>query len=91
MSHAKDRLLSSQEVGRLLKVTRTSIWKWIKEGRLPAYRTPGGHHRVRATDLAQFLRRNSVEHTPEVGQFLNEVGPTESGVLSLNPSATPEA
>ncbi len=50
-----DRLLTSHEVGALLQVNPSSINKWVNEGRLQAFRTPGGHRRIRAADLVQFL------------------------------------
>jgi|SRR5579871_1307654 len=50
-----DRLLTSHEVGALLQVNPSSINKWVNEGRLAAFRTPGGHRRIRAADLVQFL------------------------------------
>ncbi len=50
-----DRLLTSSEVGALLQVTSGSVKKWVDEGRLVAFRTPGGHRRVRVSDLLQFL------------------------------------
>ena len=46
-----DRLLTSHEVGALLQVNPSSINKWVNEGRLAAFRTPGGHRRIRAGDL----------------------------------------
>jgi excisionase family DNA binding protein len=51
----RDRLLTSHEAGALLQVNPSSINKWVEEGRLPAFRTPGGHRRIRAADLAAFL------------------------------------
>jgi excisionase family DNA binding protein len=50
-----DRLLTSHEVGALLQVNPSSINKWVNEGRLAAFRTPGGHRRIRAADLVVFL------------------------------------
>jgi excisionase family DNA binding protein len=50
-----DRLLTSHEVGALLQVNPSSINKWVNEGRLAAFRTPGGHRRIRAGDLVVFL------------------------------------
>ncbi len=50
-----DRLLTSHEVGALLQVNPSSINKWVKEGRIAAFRTPGGHRRIRARDLVEFL------------------------------------
>jgi excisionase family DNA binding protein len=52
---APDSLLTSYQVGTLLQVNPSSVNKWVKDGRIPAYRTPGGHRRIRATDLMTFL------------------------------------
>jgi excisionase family DNA binding protein len=50
-----DSLLTSYQVGALLQVNPSSINKWVKDGRIPAFRTPGGHRRIRAADLVSFL------------------------------------
>src|SRR5260370_5844825 len=50
-----DSLLTSHEVGDLLQVNPSSINKWVNEGRITAFRTPGGHRRIRASDLVRFL------------------------------------
>ncbi len=50
-----ERLLTSHEVGDLLQMNPSSINKWVKEGRIVAFRTPGGHRRIRAGDLVDFL------------------------------------
>jgi excisionase family DNA binding protein len=39
-------LLSTGEVARLFGVSRDAVLKWIRKGKLPATRTPGGHYRV---------------------------------------------
>lgn len=39
-------LLSTGEVAKLCGVTPDAVLKWIKKGKLPATRTPGGHYRV---------------------------------------------
>jgi excisionase family DNA binding protein len=49
-------LLSTGAVARLCGVTRDGVAHWIRSGRLQAFRTPGGHFRVRAEDLRAFLR-----------------------------------
>jgi excisionase family DNA binding protein len=50
-----DRLLTSHEVGDLLQVNPSSVKKWVNEGRIAAFRTPGGHRRIRVADLVAFL------------------------------------
>lgn len=41
-----DSLLSTGDVARLCGVTPDAVLKWIKKGKLPASRTPGGHYRI---------------------------------------------
>lgn len=55
MELTPDSLLTSHQAGTLLQVNPSSINKWVKEGRIPAFRTPGGHRRIRASDLVAFL------------------------------------
>ena len=55
-----DQLLTSHEVGALLQMDPSSIVKWVNDGLLPAYRTPGGHRRIRSSDLLVFLREHSM-------------------------------
>lgn len=52
---AETTVLTSQEVASLLQVNRSSVNNWIREGYLPAFRTPGGHRRVQVSDLLTFL------------------------------------
>ena len=51
-------LLSTGDVARVCGVTRDGVGHWIRAGKLPAFRTPGGHFRVRDEDLRDFLRRS---------------------------------
>ncbi len=55
-----ERLLTSHEVGELLQVNPSSVNKWVNEGRITAFRTPGGHRRIRMADLLDFLRRHKM-------------------------------
>lgn len=47
-----DSLLSTGEVAKLCGVTPDAVLKWIKKGRLPASRTPGGHYRISTESCA---------------------------------------
>ena len=44
------------EAAKLCHVSPLSIINWVNAGRLPAFRTPGGHRRIRREDLARFMR-----------------------------------
>ncbi|MEL6548430.1 MAG: response regulator [Myxococcota bacterium] len=60
MQITPDSLLTSHQAGSLLQVNPSSINKWVKEGRIPAFRTPGGHRRIRASDLVSFLTEHQM-------------------------------
>lgn len=55
MTNAPEQFLTSHEVSTLLQVNPSSVNKWVNEGRIPAFRTPGGHRRIRTADLVEFL------------------------------------
>lgn len=49
-SDTKD-LLTTGQAAKLVGVTPDTVLKWIKKGKLPATRTPGGHYRIALPDL----------------------------------------
>jgi excisionase family DNA binding protein len=48
------------ESAKLCHVSPLSIINWVNAGRLPAFRTPGGHRRIRREDLVRFMRDNGM-------------------------------
>ena len=44
------------EAAKLCHVSPLSIINWVNADRLPAFRTPGGHRRIRREDLVRFMR-----------------------------------
>jgi len=55
-----DTQLTSHEVGKMLQSNPSSINKWVKEGRIAAFRTPGGHRRMFAKDVVAFLKAHTM-------------------------------
>ena len=54
MSDAKP--ITTGEAAKYCHVSQATVVNWIKEGKLKAYATPGGHHRILLSDLLSFLR-----------------------------------
>src|SRR5688500_20273346 len=54
-SNTTDQLYTTHDISRLLQVDPSTVSKWIDRGILMAFRTPGGHRRVRSADLRTFL------------------------------------
>ena len=53
-------IYTTHEVSRLLQVNPRSVINWIEQSRLPSYRTPGGHRRIRRDDLLAFLHKHQI-------------------------------
>ena len=53
--------LSPAEAGRLIGVHEDTIKRWVRDGKLAAFRTPGGWLRFRRSDLDTFLATNSTD------------------------------
>lgn len=60
MPLADDKLLTTHQAAKLLQVDPGSVIHWIDKGKVRAYRTPGGHRRLRAADLREFLRASGM-------------------------------
>ena len=51
----QDRLLTTGDIARYCQVSPVTVFRWIRSGKLKAYTTPGGHHRIRQSDFRNFL------------------------------------
>ena len=55
--------ISTSEAAKICGVARTTITRWIDEGSLKAFVTPGGHRKIIRRDLLDFLARNNLNPT----------------------------
>lgn len=62
-----DRLYTTHDISQLLQVDPSTVSKWIDRNILVAFRTPGGHRRVRAGDLRTFLISHQMPVPEELG------------------------
>lgn len=57
-----DEVLGAQEVADLLDMNVQMVRKYAREGRLPAYRLPGGrNYKFFRKELIQYLRQHPVD------------------------------
>ena len=56
--------LTLGQAARYLGVAQSTIRKWCDTGRLPAFYTPGGHRRLRRSDLDAFLGGSRAAPSP---------------------------
>ncbi|NVM20341.1 MAG: response regulator [Desulfobacterales bacterium] len=57
--------ITTSKASKICGVARTTISKWIDEGALKAFVTPGGHRKVREEDLMDFLEKNGIRPSAE--------------------------
>ncbi len=53
-------ILTVSQAGKYCKVSPKTIINWIDAGHLKAYKTVGGHRRIKKDDLEQFLRQKGM-------------------------------
>ncbi|MBX6754925.1 MAG: helix-turn-helix domain-containing protein, partial [Thermorudis peleae] len=53
---SSERWLTIDEASRLLGVGQSTLRRWSDSGKLPVYRTAGGHRRFRESDVLAMLR-----------------------------------
>ncbi len=58
--------LSTFAIAQMLHVDPGSVANWVDQDKLRAFRTPGGHRRVRQEDLLVFLREHDMPIPPEL-------------------------
>lgn len=51
---------NTSDVAKYCHVTPDTIRKWSEAGRIQVFKTPGGHRRIRRSDLIAFLRANNM-------------------------------
>ena len=52
------------EVSRALEINEATLRQWADRGRLPVYRTPGGHRRFLRADVEALMRAADAGQTP---------------------------
>ncbi|MFC0254141.1 GAF domain-containing protein [Massilia consociata] len=61
MSHTDDPILTSREAAHLLGVAVSTTQIWMESGALQAWKTPGGHRRVRLSDVLRLRRQREAD------------------------------
>lgn len=69
-------------IAKYCHVDRVTVQRWVKSGKIQAYRTPGGHYRVPKAEFRKFLVKYKMPLYPE---FFEELPPK-----ILIAGATPE-
>ena len=57
--------LTTHDVSRFLHVDLTTVINWCEQGKLKAYKTPGGHRRVQPQNFMEFLKTFNLPVPPQ--------------------------
>jgi excisionase family DNA binding protein len=63
---AVQEAFTTHEVGRICHVDYTTVSRWVDQGKLEAFQTPGGHRRIPRKTLIEFLKKNSIPLPPDL-------------------------
>jgi len=58
--NADKDFITAREIARYCHVTQRAVAKWVEQGKLKAYRTPGGRIRVKREEFVGFLDKFSM-------------------------------
>jgi excisionase family DNA binding protein len=61
-----ERTYTTHDIARYCDVYPSSVVRWINDGKLKSYETPGGHQRVGREDLIAFMKEFRIPIPPEV-------------------------
>jgi excisionase family DNA binding protein len=59
--------LSPSEAAAIVGVHEDTLKRWARDGKIRAFRTPGGHWRFRQADLDEFIAGRTSEPAPVAG------------------------
>ncbi|MBF0201574.1 MAG: response regulator [Desulfamplus sp.] len=54
-------ILTIPQAAQYCGVTRMSMWRWVKAGKINSFVTPGGHHRIIKSDLEKALKAQGMK------------------------------
>lgn len=70
------RWLTLGQASRFVGVDASTLRTWANAGRVPAFRTPGGHRRFARTDMQALLRRSRPPRPKQVASLIQRQGST---------------
>ena len=68
-----EEVYTTFEISKICSVDITTIMAWVDDGKLRAYRTPGGHRRILHRDLIGFLKKYNMPIPSEVQDSVKKI------------------
>lgn len=70
MAKQTSRFLTTFEAAKLMGVDMGTVIDWCQQGKLTAFKTPGGHRRITPQNLLDFLQRFKMPIPASLGQLM---------------------
>jgi excisionase family DNA binding protein len=81
-------LLTARVVARRLGLTTETVLAWVRAGKLPAFRLPGGAIRFREADLEAWLEERATSETRELSTPTQDAArPSRLSSLTSTPTS----
>ena len=65
----EDKIYTTFNISKIIKVSLPTVTNWINDKKLKAFITPGGHRRVKSSELLIFLKQYNLPIPPELESF----------------------
>lgn len=65
----KEQLFTTEDLSRMLQVSKSTIKRWAKDGKLHCFRTPGGHRKFNQASIQEFISRYNYDVTNQLTTF----------------------
>lgn len=69
-----ERVITTFDAAKILSVDISTVINWINAGKLAAYKTPGGHRRIKLSDLRDFAEKYSLPQAEEIVKMIADTG-----------------
>ncbi len=79
-------LLRPSELARIWELHPKTVYLWIREGKLPAIKTPGAQYRVRSDDARAYCEKHHLPMSRAIASpagtvaLIGKVGPTQRAI-----------
>ncbi len=59
-----EKLYSLYQVARIYNVDYQTVWRWVKSGKLPAFKTPGNQWRIKSSEVSSRMEHAQTNALP---------------------------
>lgn len=69
----KKQVFTTHQAAKICHVHHTTIINWVNNGKIPSYTTPGGHRRIKRSDLIEFMDKFNIPKSPDLEGYQKRI------------------